>query len=82
MRVLYRPRVTFPDSVVPGAYTLSATGVTPDGATRVASANVEVASVLGPTQPGEAAGGLSRAGWILLIAGIAMLAGALVGGGR
>jgi hypothetical protein len=73
--------VILPDGVVPGTYTLSATGVTPDGATRVASADVEVASILGPTQPGEAAGGLSRTGWILLIAGIAVLAGALVGGG-
>lgn len=73
--------VTLPEGVVPGMYTLSATGVTADGATRVVSANVDVASVLGPTQPGEDAGGLSRAGWILLIAGIAVLAGALVGGG-
>ena len=73
--------VTLPDGVVPGTYSLSAAGVTADGATRVVSANVDVVSVLGPTQPGEDAGGLSRAGWILLIAGIAVLAVALVGGG-
>lgn len=73
--------VTLPDSVVPGTYQLSATGVTPDGATRVVSADVEVTSALEPTQPGESPGGLSGTGWFLLIGGIALTLSALSAGG-
>jgi hypothetical protein len=72
--------VTLPGSVVPGTYTLSATGVTEDGATRVLSSDVDVVSVLGPTQPGEAPGGWSSGRWILLIAGTVVLISALAGG--
>lgn len=73
--------VTLPGSVISGTYTLSATSVTADGVTRVLSADVEVVSVLGPTQPGEATGGWSSGRWILLIAGIVVSVSALAGGG-
>ena len=66
--------VALPEGLAPGAYTLTVTGVTDDGVTRVLSAGLgSPAIVAGEEGPGGPLGGMS----VWLIAGLAVLALAL-----
>lgn len=70
--------VALPAGLEPGAFALSATGVTTDGATRVLSADVQVTAADAGDGAGESSGGMPA----LAIAGIvALLVVAAAGGG-
>jgi len=70
--------VALPEGLAPGAYTLTVTGVTDDGVTRVLSAGLGSPVVAaGEEGPGGPLGGMS----VWLIAGLSVLALALAGDG-
>lgn len=68
--------IALPDGLVPGTYRLTATGVTPEGATRVLSASVQLPGVSAAPEPVEPVGGTPL--WLLVLLPIL---GLLVGTG-
>jgi len=57
--------ITLPDGLTPGAYTLSATGVTPTGTTRVLSAGVQIPGVGAEPVPVQPSAGIPL--WLLVL---------------
>jgi len=69
--------ITLPDGLTPGAYTLTATGVTPEGTTRVLSASVEIPGVGAELAPVQPSAGMPA--WLLAL--LPLLGLLAVGGG-